>query len=317
MRAVGFTEHGGPEVLAVVELPEPEPGPGEIRVRVHGAAVNPADTLLRSLPGVMAATARPHLLGMDLAGVVDKAGSGAPFAAGERVMSVVLPVRHAGGAYAEYVVVPAEWAVAVPAGIALHEAATVPMNALTALAAIETMELKEGDIAGVTGAAGAFGGSFLQLAAARGIRTVADAAPQDEGPVRDLGATWTVPRGPEVAARMREAVPDGVDALLDGALLGADALGAVRDGGAYAGLRKLGEPGTKPLPPAPRGISYRGFGVHDWFGRTDLMAEIAAALGAGRLSPRVAGIVPPEQAPRAHAALETGGTRGRYVLDFS
>ncbi|SCD34104.1 NADPH:quinone reductase [Streptomyces sp. TverLS-915] len=317
MRAVGFTEHGGPEVLAVVELPEPEPGPGEIRVRVHGAAVNPADTLLRSLPGAMAATARPHLLGMDLAGVVDKAGPGAPFAAGDRVMSVVLPVRHAGGAYAEYVVVPAEWAVVVPAGIALHEAATVPMNALTALAAIETMQLKEGDVAGVTGAAGAFGGSFLQLAAARGIRTVADAAPQDEGPVQGLGATWTVPRGPEVAARMREAVPDGVDALLDGALLGADVLGAVRDGGAYAGLRKLGEPGTKPLPPAPRGISYRGFGVHDWFGRTDLMAEIAAALGAGRLSPRVAGIVPPEQAPRAHAALEAGGTRGRYVLDFS
>ncbi|WP_433342337.1 quinone oxidoreductase family protein [Streptomyces sp. CA-253872] len=317
MRVVGFTEPGGPDVLSVAELPEPAPGPGEIRVRVHGAAVNPADTLLRSEPGAMAATARPHLLGMDLAGVVDRTGADVPFAVGDRVMSVVLPVRHAGGAYAEYVVVPAEWAVAVPVGIALHEAATVPMNALTALAAIETMELKEGDVAGVTGAAGAFGGCLLQLAAARGIRTVADAAPKDEELVRGLGATWTVSRGPGVAARMREVVPGGVDALLDGALLGADVLDAVRDGGSYAGLRKLGEPGTKPLPPAPRGISYRGFEVHDWFGRTDLMAEIAAALGAGRLSPRVAEIVPPEQAPRAHAALDAGGTRGRYVLDFS
>lgn len=317
MRAVVFTEAGGPEVLTVTELPVPEPGPGEIRVRVHGAAVNPADTLLRGLPGAMATSRTPYVLGMDFAGVADAAGPGAEIAPGTRVMGVVRPTRPAGGAYAAYVVVPASWAVEVPGDVALHEAATVPMNALTALAAIETMELTAGDTAGVTGAAGAFGGSFLQLAAARGIRTVADAAPKDEDALRELGATWLVPRGAGLAERMRATVPGGVDALLDGALLGAAVLGAVRDGGAYASLRKPGEPGTSPLPPAPRGISYRAFGVHEWFGRTDLMAEIATALGTGRLSPRLAGVVPPQEASAAHAALEAGGTRGRWVIDFS
>jgi NADPH:quinone reductase-like Zn-dependent oxidoreductase len=48
MKAIGFTESGGPEVLKVVDLPEPEPGTGEIRIRVHAAGVNPTDITFRS-----------------------------------------------------------------------------------------------------------------------------------------------------------------------------------------------------------------------------------------------------------------------------
>ena len=48
MRVVGVTEFGGPEALHIVELPDPEVGSGQLRIRVHGAAVNPTDTLLRS-----------------------------------------------------------------------------------------------------------------------------------------------------------------------------------------------------------------------------------------------------------------------------
>ncbi|WP_052849801.1 quinone oxidoreductase family protein [Streptomyces avicenniae] len=320
MRAVAFERGGAPEVLTVVELPEPTPGPGEIRVRVHGAGVNPADTLLRAEGSAVTAFPGPHVLGMDVAGVVDGIGPGTEtsLSLGDRVMAVVLPVRPEGGGYAERVVVPAGWAVAVPEGISPHEAATVPMNALTVLSAFEAMDLAGGETAGVTGAAGAFGGAFVQLAAVRGIRTVADAAPKDDALLRELGATWVVRRGADVAERMREVVPQGVDALVDGALLGPRVLPAVRDGGRYASLRKLGEAGTQLLPsPAPRGISYRTFGVHEWFGRADLMDEIARALAAGRLTPRVAEVVPPGEAARAHATLEAGGVRGRFVLDFS
>ncbi|GAA3160178.1 hypothetical protein [Nonomuraea salmonea] len=48
MQAIGLYEYGGPEVLRVLDLPEPHAGPGEVRVRVHAAAVNPSDTLLRA-----------------------------------------------------------------------------------------------------------------------------------------------------------------------------------------------------------------------------------------------------------------------------
>ena len=47
MRAVGVIEWGGPDALRVVDLPTPEAGPGQVRIRVHAAAVNPTDTLLR------------------------------------------------------------------------------------------------------------------------------------------------------------------------------------------------------------------------------------------------------------------------------
>jgi NADPH:quinone reductase-like Zn-dependent oxidoreductase len=48
MKAIGLTEFGGPEVLKVVDLPDPQPAPGEVRIRVHAAAVNPADITFRT-----------------------------------------------------------------------------------------------------------------------------------------------------------------------------------------------------------------------------------------------------------------------------
>ncbi|MEX2421034.1 MAG: hypothetical protein WD670_04370 [Actinomycetota bacterium] len=73
MRAVGFTEFGGPEVMTVVELPDPEPAAGQVRVRVHAAAINPTDTGLRSgtsRPERLAGHRPPYIAGMDLAGVI-------------------------------------------------------------------------------------------------------------------------------------------------------------------------------------------------------------------------------------------------------
>jgi len=102
MRAVGFSEFGGPEVLGLVTLPVPSPGPGEVRVRVAAAAVNPTDLAFRagahrSMPsGVVP----PYVPGMDLAGVVDVAGPGADAAwePGDRVMAAVSPWGPGGGA---------------------------------------------------------------------------------------------------------------------------------------------------------------------------------------------------------------------------
>ena len=74
MRAIGLYEFGGPDVLRVVDLPEPHAGPGEVRVRVHAAAVNPADTLVRAgvHERVLAKLPPPYVPGMDIAGVIDE-----------------------------------------------------------------------------------------------------------------------------------------------------------------------------------------------------------------------------------------------------
>ena len=79
MRAVGFTEFGGPEVLGIVTLPVPSPGPGQVRVRVAAAAVNPTDLAFRSGShrSMPEGVSPPYVPGMDLAGVVDAAGADA------------------------------------------------------------------------------------------------------------------------------------------------------------------------------------------------------------------------------------------------
>jgi NADPH2:quinone reductase len=97
-------------VLRVLDLPEPEAGPGELRIRVHAAAVNPTDTLLRSgaRPERVKDVPPPYVPGMDAAGVLEQIGEGVStdLRVGEHVMAIVLP-SGAHGAYAEWIVVPA------------------------------------------------------------------------------------------------------------------------------------------------------------------------------------------------------------------
>lgn len=318
MRAVVATAPGGPEVLEVVELEAPTPGRGEVRVRVHGAAVNPADVLLRSGAIPLPPSVLPFVPGMDLAGIVDRIGAGTDTAlrVGDRVMGLTVPIRP-GGAYAELVVVPESWLVTVPDSVTLHEAATVPMNGLTALQAIEVLELQAGDVVAVTGSAGAFGGYLIQLARLAGIHTIADAGPDDEELIRSLEATHVVPRGDGFAGAVRALVPDGAHAVADGALIGPAVLPAVRDGGIYGGLRGEHGPGTMTMPGAPRGIRYLDWEVAHARGDQVKLRTLRDALGVGSLTPRVAEVVPPEQAARVHADFERGGTRGRFVLDFT
>src|SRR5215813_5448960 len=110
MRAVTFSRFGGPEVLEVSDLPVPEPGPGEVRIRVRAATVNPTDISFRvGRQHTVAQLAEmgvvpPFVPGMELGGVVDAAGDGAPWRAGDRVMAIVNPRRPGGGAQAELVV---------------------------------------------------------------------------------------------------------------------------------------------------------------------------------------------------------------------
>ena len=112
MRAVEFTEFGGPEVLRLVWMPVPSPGPGEVRVRVAAAAVNPTDLAFRSggHRSMPAGVSPPYVPGMDLAGVVDTVSPDAAsrWAPGDRVMAAVTPWVPGGGAQAEFVVVAAD-----------------------------------------------------------------------------------------------------------------------------------------------------------------------------------------------------------------
>ncbi|GAB2733276.1 NADP-dependent oxidoreductase [Salinifilum aidingensis] len=305
-----MTEFGGPGELQVHDIAEPSAGPGEIRLRVCTAAVNPTDTHVRN--GARRKSLEkhdpPYVPGMDVAGVVDAVGAGTrtELAVGDRAMGIVVPVG-SHGAYAEKVVLPAESVAPAPAGTSHAEAATLPMNGLTARLSLDLLNLNPGSTLAVTGAAGAYGGYVIQLAKAAGLRVVADAASEDEQLVRDLGADVVVPRGEQVAEAIRDEVPDGADGLADGSVQGEQLLPAVRDGGVITSVR--GWRGQYD-----RGIEVRPTLVVDYAREHAKLDELREQAERGVLSLRVARTFPPERTAEAHRALEGGGVRGRLVI---
>ncbi|TVR24362.1 MAG: NADP-dependent oxidoreductase [Ilumatobacter sp.] len=312
MRAVGVMEFGGPEALQVVDLPERHAGPGEMRLRVHAATVNPTDTYTRN--GARAELLRkfppPYVPGMDAAGVLDEIGDGVEtdLRVGDRVMAIVVP-HGSHGAYAESLVVPAGSVAAAPAGTTHAEASTLPMNGLTARLALDQLGVQPGGTVAVTGAAGAFGGYTVQLAVADGLRVIADASGSDEELVRSLGAHVVVRRGDDVAERIREVAPDGVDGLIDGAVQNELVIPAVRDGGGFATVRGYrGEP--------VRDIVFHQVWVRDYAENRAELDRLRALTETGRITLRVARTFAPADAGEAHRLLEAGGTRGRLVIEF-
>lgn len=309
MRVTGVDEWGGPEALREFDVPDPHAGDGEVRIAVRAAAVSPTDTLLRngSRAEMLKDIPAPHVPGMDAAGVIDEVGAGVDrLAVGDEVMAVLLP-RGSRGGYAQYVVLPAESVVHKPATASFAEASTIPMNGLTAQLALDLLDLPEGRTLGVTGAAGAFGGYVVELAKARGLRVIADASAADEELVASLGADVVVRRGDDVADRFLAACPGGVDAIADGSLQAPMLLRAIRDDGAIATVR--GWDG-----PTERGITAHPVWVRDYVTNTASLDELRRLAEEGRLTPRVAAEIPAERASEAHAALEAGGRRGRFVL---
>lgn len=167
MRAMIFEEFGGPEVLHPVDLPEPAPGPGEVTIAVAYAGINFADVLARS-EGYRV-DALPFRPGLEVSGRVLAAGEGVTaFTPGQEVTSFMR-----GGGYSEIAVAPAETTFAVPHGLDLRTAASLPSVLPTAHALLHDIaRLREGDTVLVHGAAGGVGTVAGQLARLGGASAV-------------------------------------------------------------------------------------------------------------------------------------------------
>lgn len=312
MRGVGFFKFGGPEVLQVIDLPEVHAGAGQVRIRNHAATVNPTDTLLRSGARAeqMKADPPPYVPGTEAAGIVDEVGPGVAtgIKPGDAVLAIMFP-KASQGAYREQLVLDARSVVRAPAGKSHAEAATLPMNGLTARRSLDLLGLKPGQVIAVTGAAGAYGGYVVQLAKADGLTVIADASDKDEALVKSLGADIVVRRGDDATQRIRQHFPNGVDGLADGAVLKEKVIPAVKDGGAFTSVR-----GFEGVP--TRGIRFSATYVWDYTFEHDKLDRLRQLVDEGKITLRVAATYKPEAAPEAHRRLEARGTRGRIVITF-
>ncbi|OLZ58672.1 NADP-dependent oxidoreductase [Amycolatopsis keratiniphila] len=249
MRAITITQYGEPDVLRLDEAPLPEPGPGQVRVAVKAAGVNPIDWKIRS--GAMAEVRPvdfPHILGLELAGVVDAVGEGAGFAVGDEVFG-----WSETGTYAEYAL--ASTVIRKPAGLSWAEAAALPIAGETALRVLGELEVKPGETVVIHGASGQVGRIATQAAVALGATVVGLAGASSLGEVKELGAV-PVQYGDGWVSRVRSVAPDGVDAVFDAAgfgvlgdsveLLGSpDRLITIADPAAYAQGLKFSAGGSE------------------------------------------------------------------------
>src|SRR3954466_9845847 len=170
MRAVTFTEYGGPEVLRGADAEEPHAGPGQVRIAVRAAGVNPIDWKARS--GVMRDVMPvefPMIDGREAAGVVDEVGDGVEgVSAGDEVFGFSVA-----GAAAEYAVL--DDFTRKPAGLSWEGAAGLPVAVETSLRVFNVLGgLGEDRTIVINGAAGGVGTAAVQLPRARGgpaIRT--------------------------------------------------------------------------------------------------------------------------------------------------
>ena len=214
MLGVVITQAGGPDVLAVRDVDVPQPGPGEILVRVHATALNRADILQREGRYPPPEGAPPDIPGLEFAGEVAGAGSGATrWPIGARVFGIV-----AGGAHAEFLVTSQDAVAAIPDELSWIDAAAVPEAFITAHDALVTQAgVAAGETVLIHAVASGVGLAAVQIARAWGAipfgttRTVEKLAPAKELGLEDgvaLGrdfeplerkvAEWTSGRGIDV-----------------------------------------------------------------------------------------------------------------------
>ena len=214
MRAVVLRAHGGPEVLTFEDVASPECGEQDIVVTVAATALNRADLLQRMGFYPNPFPSGPEIPGLEFAGTVAAIGDKVTaWSVGDAVMGIT-----SGGAYAEQLVIHERQAMAVPSGMALHDAAGIPEVFITAWDALVVQGgLTSGRWAMVHAGASGVGTAAIQICKAIGARIVVTCSGGKVAACRALGADVVVDYGTQdfVAEVATATGGVGVDVILD------------------------------------------------------------------------------------------------------
>jgi NADPH2:quinone reductase len=321
MRAVVGSQHGGPEVLQIGEVAAPQPGPGQLLVDVTAAGVNYMDIYQREGRPPYASASLPYVPGSEGAGTVAAMGPAVrDFAVGDRVAWTQVP-----GSYAEQVAVPAALAVSVPDGLDLSIAAAVMLQGMTAhYLTHTTYPVSQGDYVVIHAAAGGVGLLLTQMIAMRGGISVATTSTTTKAVLaQEAGANYVTDyeNFPEVAREVTGGA--GVAAVYDG--IGQATFEASLSALRVRGYMVLYGAASGPVPPFdlqrlnPAGSLFvtRPTLGHYMATREELLwraGDVFRWITEGRLSVRVGGRYPLEQAAQAQADLASRGTTGKLLL---
>jgi len=341
MKAVVFSEHGGPEVLRYTEVPEPKINPTEVLVRVRACALNHLDLWVRQgLPGIT--IPMPHILGSDIAGEVAKVGElvtrvkvgqkvllapgiscgqCAACSAGQdnRCRRYTIFGYMVDGGCAEYVKSPEANVIPIPGDLSFDEAAAVPLVFLTAWhMLIGRAELQPGEEVLVLGAGSGVGSSAIQIAKVLGARVIATAGSEAKlQKAKELGADEVVHHGKHNIADEVKRLTErrGVDVVVEhvGVATWEMSLASLANGGRLVtcGATTGYEARLDLRHVFSRQLSILGSYMGS---RADLYA-VLKLLGQRKLRAVIDRALPLAQCARAHELLEKREQFGKIVLN--
>ncbi|GAA3860753.1 NADPH:quinone oxidoreductase family protein [Leifsonia kafniensis] len=319
MFAVRNTTHGGPRLLAVEKVALPHRVAGEVLVEVHAAGVAYPD-VLQSRGEYQLRVPLPFTIGCEFAGVVVDADADSGFRPGQRVLGVT-----ASGAFAEYVVAPADRVLPLPDEVDFVTAAGMPINVLTAEFALgERGKLRGGETVLIHGAAGGLGIALTQQAKLLGANVIAVVStPEKAELARRVGADATISPYDFLTETRRLTEGRGVDMVCDpvGGERFTDSLRALSTRGRLLVLGFTG--GSIPTVRVNRllltntsiiGVAWEGLMPVSSVSLPDQWERLSAHIGAGAVEPVISEVMAFEHAPEAVAALDERRARGKIVL---
>lgn len=323
-RAVRFTRFGEPaEVLGAEEVPTPAARAGEVVVRMRARPVNPSDlSLVRGRYGQLPPL--PATPGLEGAGEVESLGEGV---AGVAVGARVVPIGVT-GTWSQRVVVPAAQLVPVPADVDDERAAQLVVNPLTAWVMLtEELDVQPGEWLLQDAAASTLGRVVLQLARARGFRTINVVRRESHAEeLRALGADEViVGDGEGLPERVREITGGaGVTKAMDavGGELGAQMARALAPTGTLLVYGRLSQQ-AMPLDTGAQifgGTTLRGFWLTRWMTESpparvaDAMRTVLGLMGEGVIAPPVAARYDLDDVREAVRHAERPGRSGKVLL---
>ena len=308
-KAMVMTANGGPEVLKWQDVPVAEPGPDQVLIRVYAAGVNPTDWKTRAAAPGYPPTQGMAILGGDVAGIVERVGSGVTtLKAGEPVFAAVprtqMPLN---GGYSQYALAPVSGVGPKPASMTYTEAAGLGIAAVTGVRAVYDTKVARGQRVLITGVAGGVGSAAAQAAKARGAYVIGTATAQHNAYLKSLGVDEVV----DYSKVKFEDKVKNVDVVID--TVGEDtaerALATIKKTGVYVSVvarnleAKCAAAGVTCLPRGTPRDSLKG-----------IYEELGTLAASGKLKVNVEKTFPIQQAGAAQQLGEQGHTEGKIIL---
>ena len=323
MRAIVITEHGGPDVLQVQEVPDPVPAADEVLIRVKAFGINHAETHMRKGEWPEATP----ISGIEAVGTVVRDPSGV-LAEGTTVVTIMGGLgRTRNGSYAEYVAAAASNVAAINTTLDWTELAAIPESYATAWSILNgNLELQPEHTLLVRGATSALGQAAVNIAHDLGATVIATTRREERAELlRSLGADDVVVDDSQIAQHVRALVPGGVDRLLD--LVGnsalRDSLQAVRARGRMCQAGFLGGLGPVddflPIIDLPSGVQLSFFGSFELGTEAFPLSAIpfqtiVEKVEAGDYHARPSRVLAFEEVADAHRLMESNEAAGKLVI---